>query len=177
MADSLEFYDGEPGVCRIAGLRNVMILAWTDRANGPAAARVSVATQHMIDAQPKGISAIHVIADKVGVPTPEGRSGLMRIMSAQSKHLACVGVVVGGTGFWASTMRSFVTGMRFVTPRNFDLRLHGSVDEVLAWLPRAHTRVTGVPVDDAALARALHGVDTWPDEGPSDLFSGSSRTG
>jgi hypothetical protein len=177
MAESLEFYDGEPGVCRIAGLRNVMILSWSARATGPAVAHISVATQRMIAAYPTGMSAVHLIANKAGVPTPEARSGLMKIMSEQSKHLACVGVVVGGSGFWASTMRSFVTGMRFMTPRNFDLRLHGTFEEILTWLPKEHTKVTGVPVDEVALARVLGSVETWPEENSMSLFSRTSRVG
>jgi hypothetical protein len=176
MADSLEFYEGEPGICRIAGLRNVLIHSWSARATGPAVARISVATQRMIASYPSGISTIHMIANKVGVPEAEARSALMKIMSEQAKHLACVAVVVGGTGFWASTMRSFVTGMRFMTPRNFDLRLHGTVDEVLAWFPKEHMKQTGVSVDEA-LARVLKSVDTWPDEDSDGLFSRASRTG
>lgn len=130
----------------------------------------------MAASYPKGFSAIHMIANKAGVPTPEGRSGLLQVMSEQASNMACVGVVVGGTGFWASTMRSFVTGMRFMTPRNFELRLHGTPEEVLAWLPQHHTQATGVPVDETALARVLKSVDTWPAEDAS-LFTRSSGPG
>jgi hypothetical protein len=176
MAESLEFYQGEPGTCRIAGLRNLLIISWTSRATGPAIARLGEATQRVITSYPAGTSAIHLIADKAGVPTPEARSALMHLMSTHSKSLACVAVVVGGTGFWASTMRSFVTGMRFMTPRNFDLRLHGTIEEVLEWFPKQHEKISGVSIDVATLARALGSVEEWPDEG-ADLFSRDRDTG
>jgi hypothetical protein len=174
MADTLEFLDGEPGTNRIAVLRNVMIVHWTSRATGPATTRLADAFEHVLKTYPTGSSAVHVIADKVGVPTPEGRAGLMQIMTERADKIACVAIVVGGTGFWASTMRSFITGMRFMTPRSFDLRLHGTTAEAMEWLPVQSAKITGVPVDEKALARALESVATWPTDG-SDLFSSSAR--
>jgi hypothetical protein len=172
MAETLEFFDGEPGTCRIAGLGNVLIVSWTSRATGAAAARLASVTHRMVANHPSGTSAIHLIANKVGVPTADGRAGLMKIMTEHSKSLACVAVVVGGTGFWASTMRSFVTGMRFITPRDFDLRLHGSIREVLQWFPAQHEKNTGVSIDAAALTRVLSSVAEWPNE-ESETFARS----
>jgi hypothetical protein len=176
MAESLEFLDGEPGVCRIAGLRNIMIISWSDRANGAAVVKLDHGSKRMVAAYPGGFSAIHIIADKAGVPTPDARSGLMKIMNEQAKSIACVGVVVGGTGFWASTMRSFITGMRFMTPRNFDLRLHGTTAELIEWLPKQHAKVTGISVDAKTLERVLDSVDSWPSE-TADLWARTSGTG
>jgi len=176
MAESLEFLDGEPGVCRVAGLKNIMIVVWSAGATASAAATLDRATERMIATYPSGLSAVHVIPNRVSVPTAEGRSGLMKIMSRHAKSLACVAVVVGGTGFWASTMRSFITGMRFMTPRSFDLRLHGSVTEVIEWLPKKHSQLTGLPIDAKALARVLELAGTWPTESV-DLFERSSGSG
>jgi hypothetical protein len=174
MPETLEFLDGEPGTCRIAVLRNVMIVHWTSRATGTAAAKVAAAFEHVLERYPTGSSAVHIISDKAGVPTPEGRAALMQIMTERATKIACVAVVVGGTGFWASAMRSFITGMRFMTPRNFEFRFHGTAAEALAWLPAQSAKVTGVAVDEKALARALESVATWPVDG-SDVFSSDAR--
>jgi hypothetical protein len=174
MPETLEFLDGEPGICRIAALRNVMIVHWTARADGSAVKRVSNAFDHMLESYATGCSAIHIISSTAGVPTPEGRAGLIEIMNERASKIACVAVVVGGTGFWASTMRSFVTGLRFMTPRNFELRLHGKPAEALEWLPKHSAKLTGVQVDEKALARALEAADTWPSDG-SDVFSSGAH--
>jgi hypothetical protein len=174
MPETLEFLEGEPGTCRIAALRNVMIVHWTSRATGSAAAKLSAAFEQVLKSYPMGSSAVHVISREAGLPTPEGRAGLMQIMTERAEKIACIAVVVGGTGFWASAMRSFVTGMRFMTPRNFELRLHGTTAEALTWLPAHSAKVTGVSVDERALARALESVPSWPVDG-SDLFSSSAR--
>ena len=175
MAESLEFLVGEPGTCRIAALRNLMVVYWTSPATGEAAARLAAATEHVLKTYPAGLSAVHMIADKSGLPTAEGRAGLVQIMNEKAAQIACVAVVVGGTGFWASAMRSFITGMRFVSPRNFDLRLHGTPAEVMMWLPQKHAKVTGVAIDERQLVRVLDSVATWPDEGSLDVFSSGAR--
>src|SRR4051812_18058419 len=121
MAESLEFLDGEAGVCRIASLRNIMIVVWSARATAPSVEKLDFATRRLAGAHPSGVSVIHMIADTAGIPSPEARNAFLKIMNEQAKTIACVAVVVGGTGFWASAMRSFITGLRFMSPRSFDL--------------------------------------------------------
>jgi hypothetical protein len=161
MPKSLEFLEQEPGVCSIASLHNVMIVSWSSRGTAPAVEKVAQVSHRMATKSQRGFSAIHLIADQAGLPTPEARTGLVKIMSEFAPHLACVAVVVGGTGFWASAMRSFVTGMRFVSPRSFDLRLHGTTADVLKWLPAVHASRTGVELDEVSLARVLDTAWAW----------------
>lgn len=175
MGETLEFLDGEPGTCRIAALRNVMIVYWSSRATGSAVARIGAVTEQVLKTYPAGLSAIHVIANNAGLPTPEARSGFIQIMQEKAAQLACVAVVVGGTGFWASAMRSFITGMRFMSPRSFDLRLHGTTSEVMMWLPKQHAKLTNVALDERQLERILETVPTWSTEDAQDIFSSGAR--
>jgi hypothetical protein len=89
------------------------------------------------------------------LPTPEARAGFLQMMRDHAEQLANVAVVVGGSGFWASMMRSAVTGMRFVSPRTFELRLHGRAEEIVRWLPRAHLARCGTHLSDGELADLL----------------------
>jgi hypothetical protein len=73
----------------------------------------------------------------------------------RGNELACVAVVVGGTGFWASAMRNAVIGLRVFASRKFELRLHGTVDEVVTWLPSAHQQQTQVELPASALREWL----------------------
>jgi hypothetical protein len=175
MGESLEFLDHEPGTCRIAALRNLMIVYWTSRATESAVNRLAAVTERVLERYPAGLSAVHVIASTAGLPTPEARAGFIKIMREKAAQLACVAVVVGGTGFWASAMRSFVTGLRFMSPRSFDLRLHGAPSEVMMWLPKQHTKLTGVTLDARQLERILESVPTWSTEDAQDLFSSGAR--
>jgi hypothetical protein len=76
-------------------------------------------------------------------------------MKQNAEQVACIAVVAGGTGFWASAFRSFVTGLRWLAPRSFEIRLHGTIEEVARWLPAEHLKLTGVKLDPMRLQRLL----------------------
>jgi hypothetical protein len=138
-----------PGVVTISGWQNLRIVSWAAQADGPAVDELFVAMERSQDF-PK-YSWVHLIRDKLGLPDAAARAGFARMMTERSNELACIAVVVGGTGFWASAMRNAVIGLRAFTPRKFELRLHGTIDEVVTWLPSAHARETQVELPVSAL--------------------------
>ena len=144
----------EPGVCAIGRWENVQLIVWWSQATGPAVDRLTRVTRESC-AQHRMLSNIHIIKDKARVPTSEARDGFVRLMNDYANQLANVAVVVGGVGFWASMMRSAVTGMRVLAPRSFELRLHGEVDEILGWLPHAHAYRCGSTLPREALSGML----------------------
>jgi hypothetical protein len=102
-----------------------------------------------------GFSNIHLVAGGLSVPTSEARSGFIELMKDFAEQLACIGVVVGGSGFGASALRSFITGMRVVSPWSFDFRIYGTIEEIGKWLPASHHARTSVALDAAALVQML----------------------
>ena len=48
-----------------------------------------------------------------------------------------------------------------LVPRSFEYRLHGAVEEVVAWLPSVHHARTGVSVPPSELAHVLHNAESW----------------
>jgi hypothetical protein len=132
----------------------VGICTWVSQANGPAVDAL-IDAMNRIAAPGQRFSWIHIIRDKAGLPDGAARSGFARIMQERSAELGCVAVVVGGTGFWASAMRNAVIGLRVLAPRKFELRLHGTIDEVVEWLPAAHEKVSGIQISPATLQRLL----------------------
>jgi hypothetical protein len=58
-------------------------------------------------------------------------------------------------GFWASALRSVITGMFVLAKTENEIRINSSTEEVLAWLPDANERKTGVAVDREELRRVL----------------------
>jgi len=91
----------------------------------------------------------------VGLPTAEAREGLRELMASRADRRACLGVVVTGGGFWMSAMRSFMTGLRVVSPVRTDIGFHTSMAESAAWLAGPHQRRTGVRLSPASLLRAM----------------------
>jgi hypothetical protein len=144
----------EPGVVLARGWRNLAIVVWTGQATGPAAALIG----QMLDRpEARGMrqSYIHVIHNKRPLPDAAARREFVQMMKNRARELACIGVVVLGSGFWASAMRNAVIGMRVFAPSSFDFRVFGSCEEVADWLPAAHERLTGVAIPENALTQWL----------------------
>lgn len=143
-----------PGVVVVRGWRNLAICVWTGQATGPAASLVS-RTLDRPEAQGLRQSFIHVIHNKRPLPDSNARQIFMQLMKERAEGLACIGIVVLGSGFWASAMRNAVIGMRVFAPNTFDFRVFGACEEVIGWLPAAHERQTGVVIPPLALAKWL----------------------
>ena len=146
-------HEGAPGAF-FGSWKNVFIANWRsqgtvlgiDRMLGAIAAMPHIAEKR---------SDIHIIAEGARLPEAGVRDHFIEAIKASSDSLATVAVVVGGGGFWASTIRSFVTGLHWVAPRSFDFRLHASIGDVAEWLPPLHEARSGVRLDPARLRRIL----------------------
>ncbi|HKU42512.1 MAG TPA: hypothetical protein VJR89_30350 [Polyangiales bacterium] len=154
---SLELAGEYPGVVSVSVWKNLGICSWTGGAVGPAVDTVASAMDKL-HATAARTSWVHLIQDGLPLPDSAARSGFIRIMKERTTELACVAIVVGGTGFWASAMRNAVIGLRVFAPRSFDFRLHGTHEEVVRWLPEAHREKTGVQISPESLARLLSQV-------------------
>lgn len=143
-----------PGVVTLRGFSNIAIATWTGQATGEAA-EVVVSSMDRPEVQGRRQSYVHVIHNKLPLPDAAARHVFMTSMKGRSSELACVAIVVLGTGFWASAMRNAVIGMRVFAPRAFEFRVFGSCEEVVAWLPAMHELKTGVAISPIALGRWL----------------------
>jgi len=146
--------DTESSVCALGVCGNMTLIVWWTQATGAAVERVARLTRDVCAEYPR-ISNIHLIREGAPLPTPAARSGFVAMMRDHAEQLANVAVVVGGSGFWASTMRSAITGMRFVSPRTFELRLHGRAEEIASWLPAAHFARCGTRLRTEGLSALL----------------------
>jgi len=149
--------DSEPGAFLFGSWKNVFVAVWECQATMPAVDRMIRASTSLNAAHPTGRSNIHIIAHGAGLPTPEVRAHFVDLMKKHAEQLACVAVVVGGTGFWTSALRSFVTGLRWLAPRSFDFRMSTTIEEVVKCLPAEHQKRTGVEVDGRRLVQVLDG--------------------
>jgi hypothetical protein len=150
--------DTEPGAFIFGAWKNVFIGVWESQATMPAVDRMFRATMLLNELHPMGRSTIHVVAHGAALPASDVRAHFANVLKKNAENLACVGVVVVGTGFWTSALRSFVTGLRWLAPRSFELRMNGSVQELAKWLPAEHARRTGVELDKRRLIQV---IDNW----------------
>jgi hypothetical protein len=156
-------------VCAIGRAHNITLIVWWSQATAAAVERVASVTRIVCAQHPEGFSNIHVIRDGAALPSPEARSGFVRMMKDHAAQLRNVAVVLGGEGFWASMMRSAITSMRFVSPRSFEMRLHGRSGEILNWLPSSHWQRTRVELSRFALSEILDEADRCEAAGTVEL--------
>lgn len=150
--------------CRAGTWHNVLVIVWSAPATGAIVAHLAKVTQTLKSPYGERWTHIHIIREGSGLPTAEASKGFVQIMRQHEQRLANVAVMVGGGGFWASTMRSMITSMRLLSPRSFDLRLHGTVAELVAWLPEAHAERTGVEIEREQLRTLLDEAYGWGDD-------------
>jgi hypothetical protein len=155
----------QPGVVIVRGWRNLAICVWTGQATGRAASMVAQ-TVDRPEVQGLRQSFVHVIHNKRPLPDSNARQIFMKLMKERADDLACIAIVVLGSGFWASAMRNAVIGMRVFAPSTFDFKVFGSCEEVVGWLPAAHERQTGIAISPLALANWLgHAREALPPTG------------
>lgn len=145
-----------PGAYAFGLWNNVLIARWEGPADAAGVAHLAAIGKAFGAEHPGGRqSGIHIVLEDVGLPTAEARAGLMQLMKSQADQVAAIGVVILGSGFVASAVRSFLAGLRFAAPRSFDFRVHGKTSDVTKWLPAAHLRQTGEELDALRLDRVL----------------------
>ena len=153
--------DAVPGVFQFGTWNDIMFAAWEAPADAISVPRLDALAKDFQKAHPgKRQSGIHILREGVGLPTPAGRAGLMKMMKTESDHFGAIAVVICGSGFVASAVRSFLAGLRLLAPRTFEFRLHARTSEVLKWFPAAHFSRTGEQIDPARFGRVIQSFES-----------------
>jgi hypothetical protein len=145
----------EPGHFCCSVWQNVSILIWADRATKEALGRIQRVTKRMIEGYPNGHSNVAFVLDGVKPPTPEAREIFTRLYNERVSHLKCLAVILEGTGFWASTLRSSVTNMQLEARRTTAIGQYTSIEELATWMAPIHAERTGVTITALQLRVAL----------------------
>jgi hypothetical protein len=143
-----------PGVFHYNGWKNVSIGVWVGQATVGAVESLFAFGKNMIQLYPDGHSSVVFILDKLPAPHPDARELLAQLFNARSS-LACTAVVLEGSGFWASGLRSMIANTHRSATGSVKLRVGTSIDEVLGWFPAEHARLTGIELDRNELRTEL----------------------
>lgn len=155
---------GYPGVFRAGQLDQLVVTSWFAPVSLPAAHELVRATENVIARiGTQRFSTVHLMDRRMRIPESDVRDVVVQLTRDSAPHVACVAVILNGTGFWASAIRSFLTGLRVLAPRSFDIHVHTSVAEVIDWLPAEHAQRTGVTIDAATLQTLLQTGNEWLD--------------
>jgi hypothetical protein len=155
--------EGEvPGVHRVTRWKNVVIVAWLGRPTAVATRELGTISGRILGVLgDQKLSYVHLIPLEVHLPDSETRAALHDITRDYGQYTACVGVIVRGSGFWASALRSLVTSVKVIAPRSVDIRIHADIAELLTWFPAEHAQRTGVTLEPADFVKTLSEARAW----------------
>lgn len=148
-----QIHEAQTGQYALAAWKNLSIAVWRDSATLDAVERLRLMGDGIQAAFPQGRSSIHLVCNGAGPPSPAAKDLFVRLMKDEAVQL--VGVVIQGSGFWASALRSAITSMQLESGRRVATRHHNDVAELVEWLPRAHLERTGVALDPARLRAVI----------------------
>ena len=143
-----------PDALTMYWLDNVAVVIW----HAPPTAPVVDAWYAMIAPEllrHQKVSMVHASPVKHAVLDSATRDSYVRGAKQAGPHTAVTAVLAPALGFWASTLRSVVTGIMALSGVRTTMRFCDNAEEVLAWLPESHERATGRPVDLEQLRQLL----------------------
>jgi len=144
--------DTEPGAWSFGVWKNFVIGVWSKGGTAPAVQSLAKTSRTFKERY----TSIHIIKSGAGLPTSDGRAALVELLKERTGKLACVTVVLLGSGFWASAVQSMVTGLHMLAPSaSMKLRICETLDEAVAWLAKEHGALTGVDVSASELRTVL----------------------
>jgi hypothetical protein len=152
--DSLETLVVERGRCHFSAYRNITISVWVGQANVAAAQAALGAGKEMARRHPHGHSAVCFVLDGLSGPTPDAQPLIAKVLG-QRADLKCAAIILEGSGFWASGLRSMINNIHREGGGNAGLKIATTLAEVVAWLSENHQARTGVAIAPDALAEAL----------------------
>lgn len=151
----LEALETEPGVLSIYGFENISIFVWHAKPTLAAAQQLARVSMRRRAEFAHGISVVHLVQATFEMPDPATRDAFVKLLRDGGGKLAVLCVIGGDGGFWASALRSLITGLRVLSRGSFDLGLHTDVGEAVKYLLPRHLEKTGVPINAEQLTSVL----------------------
>jgi hypothetical protein len=143
----------EPGMFAFDAWKNVAIGVFVGQATLEGVQRVLSMSHELSQRFPEGRSTVVFVLDQLLGPPPEAQLAMKSVYEADG--LACLSLIIEGTGFWASGIRSMTNNVQRTVSKPMVHRVSTTLDEVVAWLPPLHFECTGVALDPEEFRRAL----------------------
>jgi len=144
--------DAQPGAWSFGVWQNFVIGVWSARATAEAVGSLGRTARSFKEKY----TSLHIIKTGAALPTADGRAALVELLKERTGKLACITVVLLGSGFWASAVQSMITGLHMVAPSgSTKLRIYDTIEDAVAWLAKEHGTLTGVDVNASDLRSVL----------------------
>jgi hypothetical protein len=145
-----------PG-CVIGHLRNVTFCAWNTAPMPEHVAAFTALAKQLCEVYPK-CSNVTLVMRESELPAVEARIALEELTTQYARYIHSVALVIDGDGFWASMIRSFLTGLHLLRGHGYRCKAFASATEANPWLVPSHSTDTGVTVSAREIDAACEAV-------------------
>jgi hypothetical protein len=145
-----------PG-CVIAHLRNLTFCAWNTMPTAEHVEAFMAMAQQLSEIYPKN-SNVSLVLRESELPGGKARGALETLVAQYASYLHSVALVIDGDGFWASMVRSFLTGLHLLRGNDYRCKAFASTADAIPWLLPAHNAETGVSITARELEAACEAI-------------------
>ena len=111
----------------------LLIHIWWGRMGADSVALAAELGRKLAGRHPRGTGSITIACQGLPIPDREAQRIGSEAMVESQAWLQCNGVVLTGTGFWASAARACYSAMQFVVRHRSPQKVFADVDEGVAW--------------------------------------------
>jgi hypothetical protein len=145
-----------PG-CVIAHVRNMTFSAW-DAAPTVEHVEAFMALARSLSATYPRNSNVTLVMRNTELPGADARASLEVLTAQFATAIHSVALVIDGGGFWASMIRSFLTGLHVLRGNGYRCKAFATPSEAAPWLLPPHNAETGVALTEHELKGACAAV-------------------
>jgi hypothetical protein len=142
--------------CVIGHWRNLSIAVWATQATVPLVSEFAKVAE-LLYATHALTSTVHLIINDAPVPGADARAMFDALTKRFLGKVLCSVTVIESSGFLASAMRSFLTGLLLVARPNYKSKVAANIHEAATWLAENHVS----PGAGTAAASELEKVFEW----------------
>jgi hypothetical protein len=143
--------------CVIAHIRNMTFSAWN---TAPTAEHVQAfieLAQRLSATYPQN-SNVTLVMRNAELPGADARALLEELTAQYARSIHSVALVIDGSGFWSSTIRSFLTGLHLLRGNGYRCKAFATPAEAIGWLLPPHNADTAVTLTERELKSACDAV-------------------
>jgi hypothetical protein len=116
-----------------------------------------VLAKQLCEVYPKS-SNVTLVMRESELPGSEARIALEELTAQYAGYIHSVALVIDGDGFWASMIRSFLTGLHLLRGHGYRCKAFASATDANPWLVPWHNAETGVTVSPREIDAACEAV-------------------
>ena len=143
--------------CVIGHLRNMTFCAWNAPPQAEHVQAFVTLAEQLSQTYPLNSNVSLVMRD-ADLPGAEARKALEHLTSEYAKVIHSVALVIDGSGFRASIIRSFLTGLHLLRGNGYRCKTFGKPAEANPWLLPPHNADTGVILTEREMQEACNAV-------------------